>query len=309
MLIQQRIAAIDFGTNTARLLIADRYPDGRFEQVSLMRAIVRLGGGFCRQQGLADDAMQRALSCLQRFSAEIARLGVQTVRAVATSAVRDAANGTAFVAQVERETGIRLRVIDGQTEGSITLQGVLAGLDQQPDNLLLFDVGGGSTEYTFAQGTTPRFVHSLPLGVVRLTEGKVRPEAMIEKINRELDALELHLAQAQLRVDPAATLLVGTAGTATTLAALSLKMTEYDYRKVNNLVLVQSEIKRLYDQLLPLSPQERLQLPGLEPGREDLIIAGALITLLTLQRFGFDRMTVSDYSLLEGLVVTDLLDR
>jgi exopolyphosphatase/guanosine-5'-triphosphate,3'-diphosphate pyrophosphatase len=308
MSISQRIAAIDLGTNTARLLIADRHPDGSFEQVSLMRAIVRLGGGFCRQQGLADDAMQRALACLQGFSTEIGRWGVQTVRAVATSAVRDAANGAAFVARVERETGIRLRVIDGLLEGSITLQGVLAGLDLRPDNLLLFDVGGGSTEYTLASGSTPCFVHSLPLGVVRLTEGKGEPYAMAEKINRELDALEAHLAQAQLRVDPAATLLVGTAGTATTLAALSLKMVEYDYRKVNNLVLDKSEIQRIYDQLLPLSPLERLQLPGLEPGREDLIIAGALITLLTLQRFHFDRMKVSDYSLLEGLVVTDLLD-
>jgi len=307
MPIRQRIAAIDFGTNTARLLIADRHPDGHFEQVSLMRAIVRLGGGFCRQQGLADDAMHRALACLRGFRDEIDRLGVSLVRAVATSAVRDAANGAAFVAQVERETGIRLQVIDGQTEGRITLQGVLAGLDQQPDNLLLFDVGGGSTEYTLASGDRLQFVHSLPLGVVRLTEGKGQPEAMIDKINRELDVLETHLAEAQLRVDPEHTLLVGTAGTATTLAALSLKMVEYDYRKVNNLVLDTSEIQRIYDQLLPLSPLERLQLPGLEPGREDLIIAGALITLLTLQRFGFDQMKVSDYSLLEGLVITDLL--
>jgi len=102
MSMPQRIAAIDFGTNTARLLIADRYPDGRFEQVSLMRAIVRLGGGFCRQQGLADDAMQRALSCLRDFRDEISRLGVQAVRAVATSAVRDAVNGPAFVAAGRR---------------------------------------------------------------------------------------------------------------------------------------------------------------------------------------------------------------
>lgn len=304
----QRVAAIDLGTNTARLLIADRHPDGSFEQVSLMRAIVRLGGGFCRQQGLADDAMQRTLTCLRSFRDEIDRLGVQTVRAVATSAVRDAVNGAAFVAQVERETGIRLRVIDGQAEGRITLQGVLAGLDQRPDNILLFDVGGGSTEYTLARGVTPCFVHSLPLGVVRLTEGKGEPGAMAEKINRELDALVAHLTAARLRVDSENTLLVGTAGTATTLAALSLKMAEYDYRKVNNLVLGKTEIQRIYDQLLPLSPAERLQLPGLEPGREDLIIAGALITLLTLQRFGFEQMKVSDYSLLEGLVVTNLLD-
>lgn len=300
----ERIAAIDFGTNTARLLIADRFPDGRFEQVVLMRAIVRLGGGFCRQQGLAADAMERAMDCLRRFSAEIARLEVQTVRAVATSAVRDAANGPAFVARVVRETGIRLAVIDGLTEGSITLQGVLSGLDQRPDDLLLFDVGGGSTEYTVARGTRPGFVRSLPLGVVRLTEGKGEPAAMSEKIGRELDGLVVQMRRDGIMIDPERCQLVGTAGTATTLAAISLKMAEYDYRKVNNFVLEKAEIQRLYELLLPLAPSERLQLPGLEPGREDLIIAGALITLLTMERFGFERMKVSDYGLLEGLVVT-----
>jgi len=105
-------------------------------------------------------------------------------------------------------------------------------------------------------------------------------------------------------IDPERCQLVGTAGTATTLAAISLKMAEYDYRKVNNFVLEKAEIQRLYELLLPLAPSERLQLPGLEPGREDLIIAGVLITLLSLERFGFERMKVSDYGLLEGLVVT-----
>lgn len=302
----ERVAAIDFGTNTARLLVADRYPDGSFEQVSLMRAIVRLGGGFCRERGLADDAMERAMECLRRFSAEIARLEVQIVRAVATSAVRDAANGAAFVDRVRQETGIGLVVIDGLAEGRITLQGVLAGLDERPENLLLFDVGGGSTEYTVAHGDSPRFVHSLPLGVVRLTEGKGEPAAMAEKIGRELDGLERHMARDGITITPVDTQLVGTAGTATTLAALSLQMVEYDYRKVNNYVLEKREIQRIYDLLLPLSPAERLAIPGLEPGREDLIIAGALITLLTLERFGFDRMKVSDYSLLEGLIVTNV---
>ncbi len=303
----ERIAAIDLGTNTARLLIADRYPDGSFEQVALMRAIVRLGGGFSREEGLAGDAMERAVACLHGFSAEIARHGVQTVRAVATSAVRDAANGPDFVARVARETGIRLGVIEGATEGAITLQGVLAGLGTHPQNLLVFDIGGGSTEYTLACDNTLRFVQSLPLGVVRLTEGKGEPAAMAEKIGRELDALAAQMGREGLAIDPAGTLLVGTAGTITTLAAISLQMADYDYRKVHNLMLERSEISRIYDLLLPLTSLERLKIPGLEQGREDLIIAGALITLMTMERFGFERMKVSDYSLLEGLVVTDLL--
>jgi exopolyphosphatase/guanosine-5'-triphosphate,3'-diphosphate pyrophosphatase len=305
--VSRRIAAIDFGTNTARLLIADLFDNGRFEQVALKRTIVRLGGGFSRETGLADDAMQRANDCLLDFAETIRLHGVDTIRAVGTSAVRDAANGSAFVDRMAAETGIRLGVIDGLTEGSVTLAGVLSGLDQQPEQLLMFDVGGGSTEYTVARNSHPLFVHSLPLGVVRLTEGQGEPVAMKEKIERELDVLEQYLAAAHIVVSPAI-LLVGTAGTATTLAAISLKMAEYDYRKVNNCLLERQEIQRIYDQLLLLSPDERLGIAGLEKGREDLILAGTLITLLTLQRFGLDIMKVSDFGLLEGLIVSDLFD-
>lgn len=303
--MSRRIAAIDLGTNTSRLLIADRFDDGRFEQRVLERSIVRLGGGFCREQGLSDDAMQRAVACLKQFSETIRQQQVDQVRAVATSAVRDAANGAAFITRVLDETGIRLQMIDGVTEGSIGLAGFLAGLDQQPHQLLMFDVGGGSTEYTFARGASPLYVQSLPLGVVRLTEGKIGPAAMADKINRELDRLQQFFGAAGALVT-ADTLLVGTAGTATTLAAISLGMTEYDYRKVNNHILTATEITRIYELLLPLSPRERLQVPGLEQGREDLIIAGCLIILLTLERFGMTQMLVSDYGLLEGLIVADL---
>ena len=304
--MSRRIAAIDFGTNTARLLIADLFDDGQFEQVALDRTIVRLGGGFSRENGLAVDAMQRARTCLHQFAETIRQHGADTVRAVATSAVRDAVNGPAFVEQMALETGIRLGVIDGLTEGRVTLTGVLAGLDQQPEQVLMFDVGGGSTEYTVARGACPLFVHSLSLGVVRLTEGKPDPAAMADKIGRELDSLQQLMAQEQIVLTPG-TLLVGTAGTATTLAAISQGMTEYDYRKVNNCLLEQQEIQRIYSLLLPLAPQERLSIAGLEKGREDLIIAGSLITLLTLQRFSFSSMKVSDYGLLEGLVLSDLI--
>ena len=141
--MSRRIAAIDFGTNTARLLIADLADDGQFEQVALQRTIVRLGGGFNRETGLADDAIQRARLCLHQFADTIHKHAVDSVRAVATSAVRDAVNGPAFVDQMVQETGIRLGVIDGLTEGRIALAGVLTGLDQQPEQVLLFDVGGG----------------------------------------------------------------------------------------------------------------------------------------------------------------------
>ena len=297
-----RVAAIDFGTNTARLLVAELRKGG-FEPVRLEREIVRMGGGFSREKGLSEDAQQRGLGCLQRFAGIIRSLDVSQVRAVATSAVRDAINGPAFAKSIRCTPGIELVVIDGIREGELNLAGVLAGLDRREKELLVFDVGGGSTEYTLARDGRPMFVRSLPLGVVRLTEGKVTPEAVSEKIGRELDLLVQEMATAQGRPASGATL-VGTAGTATTLAAIAMEMKDYDYRKVNNATISRQKIEAIYERLLPMAPEERLKVPGLEKGREDLIIAGILITLHTMDRFGFHTLKVSDYGLLEGLIVS-----
>lgn len=301
----RRVAAIDFGTNTARLLVADRHFDGSFEQVWLEREIVRMGGGFSKEAGLSDEAIQRGSDCLARFAGILKRYGVVNPRAVATSAVRDAVNGREFVERIFRQTGIALSVIDGEQEGALTLAGVNAGLDCRPDNLMVFDVGGGSTEYTLVQSGKAAFIRSLPLGVVRLTEGKVSPAEMSEKIDRELELLSRDMALSGTAAPDGRSLLVGTAGTATTLAAISMKMTSYDYRKVQNSLLSIDEIRRIYSLLLPLSLEERIAVPGLERGREDLIIAGILITLHTMERFGFTTFKVSDYGLLEGLIVAD----
>lgn len=301
----RRVAAIDFGTNTARLLIADKHPDGSFEQVRIEREIVRMGGGFSREHGLSADAMQRGAWCLGRFSEILKSHDVSCLQAVATSAVRDAVNGMDFIEAMRRQTGITLRVIAGELEGALTLAGVIAGLDRQHDNLLVFDVGGGSTEYSLAHKGKADLIRSLPLGVVRLTEGKSSPAEMRVKINKELDLLVSDLKLSNHTVGAEHTVLVGTAGTATTLAAISMKMASYDYRKVNNSLLTLDEIRRIYSMLLPLSLEERIAIPGLEKGREDLIIAGCLITIHTMERFGFTLLKVSDYGLLEGLIVTD----
>jgi exopolyphosphatase/guanosine-5'-triphosphate,3'-diphosphate pyrophosphatase len=170
---------------------------------------------------------------------------------------------------------------------------------------MVFDIGGGSTEYTLADTGSAVFIRSLPLGVVRLTEGKVSPSEMSEKIARELDLLTREMTLSNVAAPDSCTVLVGTAGTATTLAAISMKLTTYDYRKVQNSILSLAEIRRIYELLLPLSLEERLAVPGLEKGREDLIIAGILITMQTMERFGFTTFKVSDYGLLEGLIVAD----
>lgn len=301
----RRVAAIDFGTNTARLLVADRRDDGSFEHLRIEREIVRMGGGFCKSVGLSDEAVQRGTLCLERFAGILKEYDVASVRAVATSAVRDAANGRTFVDRIHHLTGIELTVIDGRQEGALTLAGVVAGLDCRHDRLMVFDVGGGSTEYTLARTGRETFIRSLPLGVVRLTEGKNSAEEMADKIERELDLLISEMARSETALPDKDTVLVGTAGTATTLAAISMQLVTYDYNKVQNSILGIDEIRRIFALLQPLSPEERLTVPGLERGREDLIIAGILITLKTMERFGFSTFKVSDYGLLEGLIVAD----
>ena len=195
-------------------------------------------------------------------------------------------------------------MIDGATEGVLTLGGVRAGTETSSQRLLVFDVGGGSTEYTLADRERLLFTASLPLGVVRLTEGKETPAAMEEKIGRELDGLTVQLSQRGLLPLLTDAELVGTAGTATTLAAISLGMTEYDYRRVNNYRLSIEEVRSIFSRLLPLTPSARLLVPGLERGREDLINAGIGISLATMERFGFQRLTVSDFGLLEGVLLS-----
>ncbi len=300
---EQRLAAIDLGTNTARLLIGTVGTDGTITPDLVARRITRLGGGFTKELGISPEARERTIAALQEFSAEIRRLAAVSVLAVATSAVRDAVNGSEFCAAVEQQTGIRLTVIDGEREGDLTRAGVYAGLDNRSGTVFIFDVGGGSTEYTLVHEGDLLFTRSLPLGVVRLTEGKGEPAAMADKINRELHPLKDALAGQGLLERLSGATLVGTAGTATTLAAISMGMIDYDYRRVNNYVVARSEIIDIYRKLLPLPPLERLSVPGMETGREDLIIAGMLVTLQTMALFGFERMKVSDFGLLEGVLL------
>ncbi len=294
-------AAIDLGTNSARLLIAAAGPAGGMEILSLKRVITRLGGGFTRERGISPAACSRTMAALRDFAREMQKFGAARVRAVATSAVRDAKNGREFIERVSWETGIRLEIIDGREEALLTLKGVVSGLCINGDSLV-FDIGGGSTEYTLARGMTPLFTRSLPLGVVRLTEGKGSAAAMDEKVLRELNALKADIDESGLGGFPAGATLVGTAGTATTLAAMDLKLADYDHGVVHGHVLDVSVVRELYESIRPLTAEERLRVPGIEKGREDLVIAGFLITLRTMELFGFDRFTVSDTGLLEGLL-------
>ena len=295
-------AAIDFGTNTARLLIAECSPSG-ISPVRVEREIVRLGGGFTDEYGLSAEAQERGLACLRRFSKIISGYGVTQIRASATSAVRDAVNGPMFVEKVFQDTGVQLEVINGDSEARLTLKGVLSGLDSGSEALVVLDVGGGSTEFTISSHGSPVFIKSMPIGVVRLTEGFRTSQEMTVRVHSVIDQLENDLLMAGIIV-PGDSELVGTAGTATTLAAIKLEMVDYDYRRVNNFTVDREDIAGIFQRLSPLAPQERLLIKGLEKGREDLIIAGLVIITSVMDRFSFDKLKVCDFGLLEGLALS-----
>jgi len=297
-----RCAAIDFGTNTARLLIGD-CEERKLTTLLVEREVVRLGGGFSDDYGLSNEAQKRGLDCLKRFSSIIQEYGACYIKASATSAVRDAVNGASFVALVKRETGIQLKVIDGDLEGRLTLNGVISGIDVIHDDMMVLDVGGGSTEITVSENGIPRFVRSVPLGVVRLTEGFGSSQSMSDRIVTIMNQLETEIVSNGISIK-SGTELISTAGTATTLAAIQMKMDKYDCHRVNNFLISRKDIELIYDMLLPMTPSERIAVPGLEKGREDLIIAGILITTHVMDRFGFKRLKVSDYGLLEGLALS-----
>jgi exopolyphosphatase/guanosine-5'-triphosphate,3'-diphosphate pyrophosphatase len=301
--VQKTYAAIDLGTNSARLLIGSVDFRSRIQTRFVAREITRLGGEFSKETGLSPAARKRSLAVLRDFADKIHCHEVKKIRAVATSAVRDAVNGTDFVNEVLQETGISLEVIDGHDEGLLTLHGIFSGLPGR-GNSLVFDIGGGSTEYTLAQDESLLFTKSLSLGVVRLTEGKRSIPAMEDKIKRELEGLSADLALAGYSEALPASKLIGTAGTPTTLAGIDLKLADYTTRSVHGHILSRDAIRNIYTRILPLSLEQRLLVPGIQPGREDLIIAGALLTIRTMEHFGYEFLTVSEFGLLEGLLLS-----
>jgi len=299
------LAAIDAGSNTLRLLIG-KVSGGRIAPELYLRRITRLAGGFSDAEGLSLAARERTLLAFEAFAETCRKFGVQQVRAVGTAAFRQAINGEAFVNQIRETTGLPLEIVSGEMEAEHMVKGVLSALDPTPAQALIVDIGGGSTEFVLCQHQKVIWSRSLVLGVVRLTEGHDSAAKRQSAIDASLTALVLELADAcrSAGIDSAGLVIVGTAGTITTLAALDMQMSDYDWRRVNNYALPLSRLQYWQARLDPLSPAEREALPGVEAGRGDLLTAGLEIILCLLRQVRADSLTVCDFGILEGLLLT-----
>lgn len=259
--------------------------------------------------------MARGVATLTDFSNLIHDHKVDHVRAVATSVVRESKNGADFIRMVKDKTGLDMDVIGGDEEANLALKGVLSCVDLKTRNALVFDIGGGSTEYILSDCCTPLYSESLKLGVVHATETFLTSDPPRKE---EIESLSSHVTERlqpfidrlfekglnkNLPPENSSITLVGTAGTITTLAAMDQGLDTYDPSRINNYVLSYGAIKGSFDLICPLPIRERRGLKALEGGREDLIVAGTVIVLKTMEMFGFDKVTVSDGGLLEGVMV------
>jgi exopolyphosphatase/guanosine-5'-triphosphate,3'-diphosphate pyrophosphatase len=307
----RRLAAIDLGTNTVRLLVVEA-SGAEWRGLHAEQRVTRLGEGQAGTGILQPAAMRRTAETVAAFCRRAEELGVLDVRIVGTSAVREARNGADFLATVRSSSGRQVRVISGEEEARLTLLGVTRGLPDLKGEFLLFDIGGGSSEFVLSRaGGTPEAV-SLKLGVVELAE-RFMGQGPVDRARYDSMAAEVGARLAAGLTDPIlrhrAPALVGSAGTVTTLAALDLGLESYDPARVHGHRLTRAAVAGLVARLAALSLAERAALPCLERGRADLIVPGGVICLEALARLGFDGLVVSDRGLREGILYEILAER
>jgi exopolyphosphatase/guanosine-5'-triphosphate,3'-diphosphate pyrophosphatase len=299
-----RVAALDVGTNTTRLLVAD-VAGKRVEQVLRRSAITRLGEGVDRRRRLLPAALARVRNTLVEYRRDLERLGAERSLLVATSAVRDAENGEAFLGEIEWSYGFATSLLDGREEAELTFRGVVSGGLVGGETLVL-DVGGGSTELVLGDAGGVERALSLQLGSVRSTERFIASDPPTAE---ELDALRTHVRDAMpaWRAEHA----VGVAATVTTLAALDLGLQEYDPVRVHGYRLTTAAVETQLARLAALTREERARIPTLEPGRADVIVAGAAIVAEAMRCCRIDELVMSEHDLLDGvaLAAADLPDR
>jgi exopolyphosphatase/guanosine-5'-triphosphate,3'-diphosphate pyrophosphatase len=300
-----RAAVVDIGTNSTRLLIAD-VGDGSVEEIVRASAVTRLGEGVEATGRLGEEPQQRVFATLERYAAAIREHECDASAAVMTSAVRDAANGAAFSAAVRERYGLEARTLSGDEEAAYTFAGATAARPpDDPTELVVIDIGGGSTELVCGAGGTLGFHVSAQIGVVRHTERHIASDPPAAD---ELAALAADVDQGIAAVMPdegrtRAQAAVAVAGTATSCAAIDLELERYDTTKVEGHALARAKLDALLERLASLPLAERREVRGLHPDRAPTIVAGVIVLSRVLAAFGLPEVEVSDRDILWGVAI------
>jgi exopolyphosphatase/guanosine-5'-triphosphate,3'-diphosphate pyrophosphatase len=296
-----RVAAVDIGTNSTRLLVADLDGDD-LRTVDRRTRITRLGQGVDASRRLHPDAIERTLAVLREYRQVVDELGVERVRATATSASRDATNRDEFFDPAEHVLGVRPELISGETEAGLTFLGATAGL-REPAPYLVLDVGGGSTELILGD-RNPEGLVSVDIGCVRLTEQYLHGDPpAAEELSQAVSVVRDHLGDVDRELPGAhrARTLVGTAGTVWTMAAVELGVDASESERIHHFRLTRAAAEDVFRTLATEPIAQRRHNPGLEPGRVDVIVGGAIVVVSVMRHYGFDEMLVSESDILDGL--------
>jgi exopolyphosphatase/guanosine-5'-triphosphate,3'-diphosphate pyrophosphatase len=296
------VAVIDVGTNSARLLVAD-VAEGKVSPVERRSRVTRLGRGVDLSGRLSAEAIEEACEAIGEYVAAYEALGAESVTAIATSAVRDAENGGAFVAELRERFALSARVLDGEEEARLTYLGATS--DRPPtEPTLVVDIGGGSTELIVGTGAAISFHTSLQAGVVRHSERHVAsdPPTVVELEALAADVRGLIEAAAGPEVQAKAGIAV--AGTPTSLAAVEMGLDPYDPTRVHGHVLSLPSIQRMLSQLASTPLVQRVEIPGMHPDRAPTIVAGIVILIETMRAFGLERIEASEHDILYGTAIS-----
>ncbi len=296
-----RYATIDVGTNTVLLLVAERQADGSFRAIDERMEITRLGRGVDRTKRLDPQAIADTVGVLGRFAAAARSSGAQELVVTATSAARDAENGSEFFDAARAAAGVPIELIPGDMEAELAYESAWRDFGQRGANLAVVDIGGGSTELVYGAGNQLVFARSFDVGAVRLTERWLRGDP---PSSEELLALRRDLASvlAAAPVPPSGSALVGIAGTVTTLVAIHLGLDAYDGALVHGRTLSAAEVRALAARLGRMTLDERKALPGLPEKRADVIVAGAEILAAVVEKLGFAQVIASDRGVRWGML-------
>jgi exopolyphosphatase/guanosine-5'-triphosphate,3'-diphosphate pyrophosphatase len=306
-----RLAAIDIGTNSVHMIVVQVRPDLSFEVIDREKEMVRLGAGGLDGRRLTDSAMEAALAALSKFRRLAESHQVDEILAAATSAAREAENGGEFLAAIERATGIRARVISGTEEARLIHQAAVYGVDVLGGSAVVIDIGGGSVEITLGSNDRPKLARSFKVGVIRLTERFVKSDPLQPRDERRLvrhinETIDKHAAEV---VAAGFDRVIGTSGTILSLGTMAAHAeTGTAPEDLRNLRISARAIHKLRKRVVDLDLQQRLRLPGLEPRRADIVVAGAVLLDTILRRLEADEITLCDLALREGLIL-DYINR
>jgi exopolyphosphatase / guanosine-5'-triphosphate,3'-diphosphate pyrophosphatase len=298
-----RVAVVDIGTNSTRLLIADVDPaNGSMRELVRRSNVTRLGHGVDATGLLSEEAIQRVLDTLEEYRAEIDATGATANLAVLTSAVRDAANGPEFAQRVREDYQLDARVLAGEEEAQLTFLGAMTGRPPATEPTVLIDIGGGSTEFVIGVGRTPGFHVSLPAGVVRMSERHIHSDPPspheLQALARDVHTVLLDGLPSDQRASVAHAIAV--AGTATSAAAIAQELDPYDSSRVHGYKLELSTVELLLARLADMTEAQRREVVGLHPDRAPTIVAGMILLAEAISAFNLEHVEVSEHDILRG---------